>query len=189
MIWRYDWQSEIGNLVMATDTDFAGCHQTRRSTSGGAALRGTHLIKSYSQTQSTICLSSAEAELGGIVKAASHGMGIQAMARDLGIDLTLELHADAAAAIGVCRRRGLGKIRHLHVADLWVQDKLKSQEFALTKIPGQENAADALTKHVDLRTLDKHLVKMSLQLKAGRAEKAPILQNNETNDEPMNAHE
>ena len=145
--------------VASSDTDNAGCNQTRRSTSGGAALRGSHLIKSYSQTQTTVWISSAEAELGGIVKAAAQGMGIQSMAKDLCISLTLEIQSDAAAAIGVCRRRGLGRIRHLHVADLWVQDKLKTNAFTLTKAPGKENCSDALTKHVDLKTLDGHTAK------------------------------
>ena len=80
-------------------------------------MRGVHLIKAYSQTQTTVCLSSAEAELGGIVKAASHGLGLQSVAADLGLHWSLELRSDAAAAIGICRRRSLGRVRHLHVAD------------------------------------------------------------------------
>ena len=112
---------EFERITLFTDTDFAGCVTTRRSTSAGVAMRGTHCIRTYSRTQSTVCLSSAEAELGGIVTAASASLGLQAVARDLGLDWGLQLRADASAAIGICRRRGLGRVRHLHVADLWVQ--------------------------------------------------------------------
>ena len=45
-----------------TDTDWAGCINTRRSTQGGLALLGAHCIKSYSSTQACIALSSGEAE-------------------------------------------------------------------------------------------------------------------------------
>ena len=82
---------------------------------------------------------------------------------------------DATAAIGICRRRGLGKIRHLAVADLWVQDKLRSKDFNLEKVPGPENPADALTKHLDRASLQKHLATMGLTVETGRAESAPLL--------------
>lgn len=160
---------------MFSDTDFAGCAETRRSTSGGVAMRGTHVVKTYSQTQSTSCLSSAEAELGGIVKAAAQGLGLQSVARDLGIDLNLAISADASAAIGICRRRGLGKVRHLHVADLWVQDRLGTGDFTLNKVPGASNPSDLLTKHMELKTIDTHLNAMNIFPSTGRSQPAPQL--------------
>ena len=85
------------------------------------------------------------AELGGICRGAAIALGLQALAADLGIVLQIETFTDATAAIGICRRRGIGKIRHLHVSDLWIQDRLHRGDFALTKIPGNDNPADMLT--------------------------------------------
>ena len=62
-------------LQVYADTDFAGCAHTRRSTSGGCASRGGHLLKHWAVTQKAITLSSGEAELGGVVKAATDGDG------------------------------------------------------------------------------------------------------------------
>eukprot|EP00975_Prorocentrum_lima_P052722 11050623-Prorocentrum_lima.AAC.1 len=76
---------------------------TRRSTSGGAAMWGSHTIKHWSVTQKTIALSSGEAELAGIVKGSAEGMGLVSVARDLGIDTGLRVRADSSAAIGICR--------------------------------------------------------------------------------------
>eukprot|EP00969_Alexandrium_andersonii_P008731 381337-Alexandrium_andersonii.AAC.1 len=59
------------------DTDWAGCPVTRRCASGGCALRGTRLINHWSSTQMAVTLSSGEAELAGVVKAASEGLGLQ----------------------------------------------------------------------------------------------------------------
>ena len=157
------------------DTDFGGCHVTRRSTSGGAATRGDHLVKHWSTTQATVALSSAEAELTGICKEASQGLGLQSLARDLGIDLQLKIMTDATAAIGICRRRGLGKVRHLATADLWIQDKLRRKDFQLEKVLGADNPADMLTKHVDRATLAKHMNKLGLYVEEGRAESAPAI--------------
>ena len=83
---------------------------------------------------------------------------------------------DATAAIGICRRCGLGRIRHLHVADLWVQDRLKRGDFSLTKVAGSENPADLLTKHVSRELMLKHMTAIGVFGESGRASSAPTLQ-------------
>ena len=134
---------------------------------------GKHLVKHWSTTQSTVSLSSAEAELTGICKGAMQALGLQALCIDLGFRYDIVLKTDAATAIGICRRRGLGKIRHLATADLWVQDRLKKKDFELTRIPGVDNPADMLTKHVDKHLLQKHMTRLGLSLEEGRARSAP----------------
>ena len=59
---------------MWTDTDYAGCAKTRKSTSGGVIMIGGHMIKSWSSTQNVIALSSGEAEYYGLVKGAAQGL-------------------------------------------------------------------------------------------------------------------
>ena len=157
LVWFYPMQASSNRCDVFVDTDYGGCHTTRRSTSGGAIVHGSHTIKHWSTTQSTVALSSAEAKLTGICKGAAQGLGLQSLAKDLGLDWVVRASTDAAAAVGICRRRGLGKIRHLATADLWVQDRLKKKDFELHRIPGVPNPADILTKHVDRTILDKHL--------------------------------
>ena len=175
LVWKFGFQKpkECAELTVNVDTDFAGCHITRRSTSGGAACRGDHLIKHWSSTQSTVALTSAEAELTGIAKGAAQGLGLQTIAKDLGMDLGLCIKSDATAAIAISRRPGLGKVRHLATADLWVQDRVRKNDFRLEKILGAENPADMLTKHVDRALMGKHMAKLGLFFEEGRAESAP----------------
>ena len=94
----------------------------------------------------TIDLSSGEAELGALVKACSEGLGIQALLQDLNFTVTLKVLSDATAAIGMTRRLGLGRVRHLAVGDLWVQQGLRQNRFALAKYPTNVNGADLMTK-------------------------------------------
>lgn len=82
------------------------------------------------------------------------------------------MHSDSTAAIGVCRRRGLGRIRHLAVAELWLQDKVRSGELSLHKVLGKDNPADALTKAVDATTLQTALARMRIEIETGRAASA-----------------
>ena len=176
LVYNFPYQSAGPDLRVYVDTDFGGCHVTRRSTSGGVAMRGGHCIKHWSTTQTTVALSSGEAELGGICRGTSQGLGLQALARDLGIQLELEVMADATAAIGICRRRGLGKIRHLHVADLWIQDRLRKGDFRLTKVLGSDNPADMLTKFVPRDVMRKHMSTLGLITEEGRALSAPTIE-------------
>ena len=136
---------------------------------------GSHLIKSWSATQTTVALSSGEAELSGLVKGAAQAIGLQSVAGDLGAKWSIMLRSDATAAIGMCRRRGLGKVRHLAVADLWIQDKVKNQELSIEKVLGLDNPADLLTKYLDSPAQDKHVLRIGLSNEEGRAASAPRL--------------
>ena len=68
------FQESVEGVDVYGDTDRAGCLRTRKSTSGGFVLVGTHLIKSWASTQPTIAFSSGEAELYGVVRAAATGL-------------------------------------------------------------------------------------------------------------------
>ena len=146
--------------------------RTRRSTSGGVAFLGSHCIKTWSSTQSIVALSSAEAELTGLSKGGQNGLGLKSLCKDLGLDLRLRLHTDSTAAIGVCRRRGIGRIRHLAVADLWLQDKIRTGDMSIHKVLGADNPADIMTKYVNQAVLEKGLQRMQVVTEEGRAESA-----------------
>ena len=138
-------------------------------------MLGSHCIRHWSSTQSTIALSSAEAELHGIAKGAAQGIGLRSLAKDLAMDLDVVVFTDAAAAIGIVRRRGLGKVRHLDVTDLWLQEKVRTGDIRVEKVAGTENPADALTKVLPRPLLVKHLSSMGLSPEDGRAASAPKL--------------
>ena len=104
------WQDEEPTVSVYTDSNWAGCLKSRKSTSGACLFHVVHLIRSYAKTQATIALSSGEAELYATVMASSEGLGIKAMMADLGFKVTPHLFVDASAAIGICQRKGLGKV-------------------------------------------------------------------------------
>ena len=92
-----------------------------------------------------MALSSGESELAAVTKAAAEALGIQSVLSDFGVSVKIEIHSDATAAIGICKRQGLGRVRHLTTADLWVQQKVRSRELKLFKLPGTENPSDLMT--------------------------------------------
>ena len=136
-------------------------------------MLGGHLVKHWSTTQKTVTLSSGEAELGGLVKGVGEGLGLQALLTDLGYTPELEVHADSAAAIGICRRSGIGKVRHLAVGQLWVQERLREKAFRLFKVAGEENPGDLFTKHLGRDAVEGHLARLGLRRLSGRPTSAP----------------
>ena len=94
-----------------SDADWGGDKATRRSVSAGVVMRGGHCLNVWTKKQQVVSLSSAESELYAAVKAASEGLGIQSVAKDLGISCGLNLHLDAPATVCLVNRRGLGKAK------------------------------------------------------------------------------
>ena len=114
----FRWQDVPAHVGVFTDSDWAGCKTTCRSTSGGAMIWGSHCLKMWSSTQATIALSSAEAELYALTKGAAQGLGMMSLLSDFGVAVSVTIHTDASAAIGIVRRAGLGKLRHLNLRTL-----------------------------------------------------------------------
>ena len=56
---------------------------------------------------------------------------------------------DSNAALAVTARRGNGKLRHVKVGCMWVQELAASKEVVYRKVAGDSNPADLCTKHLD----------------------------------------
>ena len=96
---------------------------------------------------------------------------------DFGIVVALEVATDVTAAIGMVEREGLGKVRHLAVADLWVQEKRRAGAIEYRKVDGKANPADALTKGIDAESMSRHLHFMGFVECDGRNRLTPELTN------------
>ena len=110
-------------LNVWTDTDHAGCLETRKSTSGLVIVYGDHALRTSSSIQSTISLSSGESEYYALVKGAAFLLSVIALMKDWRIDSKglmkskMEpegiLLSDSSAARSYAQRKGLGKQRHI----------------------------------------------------------------------------
>ena len=83
---------------------------------------------------------------------------------------------DSSAAIGVANRRGSGKMRHVRLGHLWIQQKTEDHELLVRKVAGTQNPADPLTKHLNGRRIRDIVEDLDCEFRGGRAEVAPKLQ-------------
>jgi len=162
-------------MVVYSDANWAGDKQTRKSTSGGSIMLNDHWLKSWSKSQSTVALSSAESELYACVKASSEGLGMISMLRDFGVEVQGSIMSDASAALGIIARNGLGKMRHLDTNFLWIQQVNAEKRLKFGKVDGKLNVADLMTKHVPQDLCKSHCERMHIERRQERHEKAPTL--------------
>ena len=104
------------------------------------------MLKSWSSTQPSIATSSAGAEFFAMVEGATRGLGLQTMMNELGMHIEMvNLCTDSASAKSLSSRRGAGKIRHIDVKELWLQEAVRKGQIRLFKVRGDRNPADILT--------------------------------------------
>ena len=181
LVWQWHRQRFPSEIAMKSDTDWAGCPITRRSTSGLACRFGRHCWFTQSTTQIPISLSSAESETYGVTKSTSRAIGTKYLATDLGIlrgrDVRLTVSTDSSSALAITQRRGSGKIRHLEAGCLWVQEAKRTGRVSdFKKVLGKCNEADLMTKGVAKVDLDNHLRAMNMVVTQERSSAIPNAQ-------------
>ena len=85
------------------------------------------------------------------------------------------MHTDAHAAKRTVERKGLQKTRHIEVDILWLQEMQARRLLPLSKIWGEDNPADLMTKNVPIEKVLKFTGVFKLEYQEGRAGKAAKL--------------
>eukprot|EP00959_Pyramimonas_sp_CCMP1952_P299003 6254066-Pyramimonas_sp.AAC.1 len=101
------------DIAIVTDSDWAGDDAARRSRGGGFECAGTARIDSWAGQQAPRALSSGVAECGEMTNGAPRGICTKSLPKDMQIEMMVTVAGDIAAAIGICSRLGVGRIRHL----------------------------------------------------------------------------
>ena len=66
------------------------------------------------------------------------------------------LAIDAEATEHILHRQGIGKLKHMDVAYLWIQDEIRSQRLRVRRVRSEENVADLGTKPLSKTVIAKH---------------------------------
>ena len=104
--------------------------------------------------------SSAEAELYAAALGASELKGIISLMRDLGYEKNPVLAIDAKATEHILHRQGIGKLKHIDVAYLWIQDEVRSRRLQVRRVKSEDNIADLGTKPLSRAVIAKHCTTM-----------------------------
>ena len=77
--------------------------------------------------------------------------------------------ADSTAAPAIANRKGAGKLRHVNISPLWIQERQALHDVEMRKVLGTENPADLMTKYLARPLLDRHVEFLHHDRATGRA--------------------
>jgi len=121
-------------------------------------------VKNRSSTQATIAQSSGEAEYYAMVRAAAEAMSMQSIMKDMGWEAKITVWVDSSAAKSIASRIGLGKVRHMEVKFLWLQEVVKAKRVEVKKVAGDKNPADVLTKPKSMKENEGFLAAVGVKV-------------------------
>ena len=99
-----------------------------------AEMYGSHMLDCSVAKQSLVALSSGEAELYGIVMAVAPSKQTSQILDQIGMQLEVTIATDSSAARGICTNTGSGKVRHLSIKVLWIQEAYRKKKFQLVSV-------------------------------------------------------
>ena len=120
---------------------------------------------------------SGEAEFYALLKGAVEVLGLSAVPGELELDLGVpRVGSDASAARGVAARHGFGKVKHLEVKHLWLQEAVRAKRIVVVKEHTATNLGDLMTKHLTEAAMLAHLTEAGCKFREGRPEGRTVQQ-------------
>ena len=154
----FEQDKSFGQSVVGyCDSDYAGDLDKRRSTTGYLFTFAKAPVSWKSTLQSTVALSTTEAEYMAITEAVKEAIWLQGLLEDLGVGQKhIDVFCDSQSAIHLAKNQVLhARTKHIDVRYHFVREILEEGEIFLQKIQTSENPADMLTKVVS-RSKFKH---------------------------------
>jgi hypothetical protein len=132
------------------DSDYAGDLDKRRSTTGYVFTLSQAPISWRCTLQSTVALSTTEAEYMAMTEAMKEAIWLQGLLDDLGVEQDfLQVRCDSMSVIYLAKNQVYhARTKHIDVRYHFVRDVLDDGDILLVKIHTNDNPADMLTKVV-----------------------------------------
>ena len=140
-----------GAIEGFSDSDWAGCVDTRRSTSGFVWIMGGGAICWRSKLQSIVTLSSTEAEYVGATPAVQEVIWLRDLLRELEIidDSPSLLNMDNRGAVSLTRGAGdSNRMKHIDIRYHFIRTHVECKRINTQYLPTDEMTADILTKNL-----------------------------------------
>jgi hypothetical protein len=136
-------------MTAYTDADWAGCPDTRRSTSGFCIYIGDALVSWSSKRQNTVSRSSAEAEYRGVANAVAECSWLRHLLYELRHDIKQAtiVYCDNVSAVYMCKNPVHHKrTKHIELDIHFVRERVAVGAVRVLHVPSDKQFADIFTK-------------------------------------------
>ena len=160
-------KSDQLEIIGYSDSDYAGCQDSRRSTSGYIFLLAGGAISWKSAKQTLITSSTMEAEFVACYEASNQGIWLRNFVtwlRILGsIERPLKLYCDNRSDVLYSNNnRSSSKSKHIDIKFLVVKERVQSGQISIEHIGTNSMIADPLTKGLPPMVFHEHTTHMGV---------------------------
>ena len=141
-------QDPPGGIITEGDSDWAGSEDAR-SPQCTVLMFGHHCLEVLTSNQTTVATASAIAELLALNRAAGTSILARNILKEMQVVVIAVADTDSSAAKGISQRVGSGRVRHLRIQDLWIQEWLRKKDVEVRKLDTETNRGDIGTKFVE----------------------------------------
>ena len=159
-------KGEDCKLVGYCDADYAGDHDTRRSTTGYVFKLGSGTISWCSKRQPTVSLSTTEAEYRAATMAAQENAWLVQLMSDLHqpLDYSVPLYCDNQSAIRLAENPVFhARTKHVEVHYHFIREKVLQEEIEMRQINTDEQVTDLFTKGLSTGKFEKFRRQLSME--------------------------
>ena len=143
-----------------SDSDYATCKKTRRSTTGFVVYLEDAPIQVKTKTQQIVALSVCEAELIAMVQCAQALMQARNIMESMGlqVELPMTIECDNKGAVDLVNGFNVGNgTKHIQVRYLRMREWREDGTFKVRWVSTEENEADVCTKNTPAKIFLKHI--------------------------------
>ncbi|KAD5318172.1 hypothetical protein E3N88_18118 [Mikania micrantha] len=149
-------------LVAFSDSDYAGCKLTRKSTSGGCQFLGNCLVSWQSKKQTSVATSTAEAEYIAAASCTSQILWLQTQLLDYGIkESKTPLLMDSASALCIVKNPVQhSRTKHIEIRHHFIRDCFEKGLIDPKFVPSADELADIFTKPLETSTFQNLVLRL-----------------------------
>ena len=162
-----EWNQKRQHFRCYTDSDFAGCPDTSRSTSGLTVCWMSAAVSWASTLQACVTLSTAEAEMVAMSKAAQEVIWVRRLVGEImggTLKVPTPLYCDNVATLQLLSQRVHHlRTKHISLRNNFIKEQRDLGNLEPIYVPTDSNTADVFTKPCNQTVMDRHIKQITGQ--------------------------
>ncbi|CAH9126735.1 unnamed protein product [Cuscuta epithymum] len=164
-------RSDLLEVIGYSDSDFAGCVDSRKSTSDYLFILAEGAVSWKSGKQTVIATSTMEAEFVACFEATVHGLWLRNFVSGLrivdSIAKPLKIYCDNSAPVFFTKNdRYIKGVKHIDLKYLPVKEEVQKHRVFIEHIGTEQMVADPRTKGLSPKIFNNHVINMGVVDKA-----------------------